>query len=123
MAELFALGLVQMRRYLMFVVVALLSGCATSGTLAEPSTRNKVYSGTIRHFELKCAHAVCLDFPFSLVADTVLLPITIPWSIYNVVAKDPDVESPCGPTIRCKRVVGLPPGCLDEGLVARSATE
>lgn len=70
----------------------MLIGCATSGTLAEPETKNKIYSGTIRHFELKCAHAVCLDFPFSLVADTLLLPITIPWTIVNFVWEDPDEE-------------------------------
>ena len=57
------------------------SGCATIGTLAENETKNKIYSGTIRHAELKCAHGVCLDFPFSLLADTLVLPITIPWTL------------------------------------------
>jgi len=54
-----------------------------AGTLAEHETKNKVFSGTRRHVELKCAHAVCLDFPFSRVADAVLLPVTTPWSIAN----------------------------------------
>jgi uncharacterized protein YceK len=64
-------------------VVVGLYGCATAGTLAEHETTNKVFSGTRRHVELKCAHAACLDLPFSLVADAVLLPVTVPWSIVN----------------------------------------
>jgi uncharacterized protein YceK len=71
-------------------LLAGLFGCATVGTLAEPETTNKIFSGTIRHTELKCAHAVCVDFPFSLVADAVLLPVTIPWSIVNLVRSGPD---------------------------------
>ena len=67
------------------LALALLSGCGTILTLSESETKNKVYSGTIRHLELKCAHAVCLDFPLSLVADTVVLPVTIPWSLINLV--------------------------------------
>jgi uncharacterized protein YceK len=72
------------------LLIAALCGCATAGTLAEHETKNKVFSGTIRHVELKCAHGVCLDFPFSLVADTVLLPVTIPWSIANWARAEPD---------------------------------
>jgi uncharacterized protein YceK len=72
------------------LLIAGLCGCATAGTLAEHETRNKIYSGTIRHVELKCAHGVCLDFPFSLIADTVLLPVTIPWSIANRPRAEPD---------------------------------
>jgi uncharacterized protein YceK len=67
------------------VAAIAVGGCATIGTLSEEETKNKIYSGTIRHAELKCAHAVCLDFPFSLVADTFLLPITVPWSVVNLV--------------------------------------
>jgi uncharacterized protein YceK len=63
-------------------------GCASIITLGEPKTKNKVFSGTIRHIELKCGHAVCLDMPFSLVADTVLLPVTIPWTAYNFAEVD-----------------------------------
>jgi uncharacterized protein YceK len=65
-----------------------LAGCATIATLAEPETKNKIFSGTIRHVDLKCAHATCLDFPFSLVADTVILPATIPWTTYNFIKSD-----------------------------------
>jgi uncharacterized protein YceK len=69
------------------------SGCATMGTLTEPETKNKVFSGTVRHVELKCAHATCLDFPFSLVADVILLPVTIPWTAYRYIATDESVKT------------------------------
>ena len=71
-----------------------LSGCATIGTLGEPETRNKVYSGTIRDIQLGCAHGTCLDLPFSLSADTVVLPATIPWSIYNIFHEAPAQSYP-----------------------------
>jgi len=67
-----------------FSILFAISGCTTIGTLGEEEHNNKVYSGTLRQFELACGHAVCIDFPFSFVADTILLPVTIPWSIYNV---------------------------------------
>ena len=70
------------------VVGALLAGCTTIGTLTEEQTRNKIYSGTIRQVELKCAHATCLDSPFSLSADTVLLPVTIPWTVMNYCCRE-----------------------------------
>jgi len=76
------------------LLVAALSGCATIGTLAERQTRNKVFSGTIRHFELGCAHGVCLDFPFSLVADVVVLPVTIPWTVVNLLRAEEEPEGP-----------------------------
>jgi len=71
-----------------------LCGCATIGTLGEPETRNKVYSGTIRDIQLKCAHGTCLDLPFSLAADTVALPATIPWSLYNAAHEVPAQSDP-----------------------------
>ena len=74
------------------MAVTLLAGCATIGTLSEDETKNKVFSGTIRHGELKCAHGTCLDFPFSLAADVLLLPITVPWSLVNF-AKSSGTES------------------------------
>jgi uncharacterized protein YceK len=70
------------------LLVAVLSGCTTIGTLSEQDTNNKIFSGTIRQVELKCAHAVCLDFPFSLAADAVLLPVTVPWSVVNFIQSD-----------------------------------
>jgi uncharacterized protein YceK len=80
-----------MKGFLVMAAMAL-SGCATIATLGEPETKNKVFSGTIRHFELACGHGQCVDFPFSLIADTVILPATIPWSIINVV-RDDDVDA------------------------------
>lgn len=70
------------------LVLLAISGCATISTLTEPETKNKIFSGSIRNVELKCAHATCLDFPFSLVADVILLPITIPWTAYRYITAD-----------------------------------
>ncbi|HEY3278430.1 MAG TPA: YceK/YidQ family lipoprotein [Syntrophorhabdaceae bacterium] len=54
-------------------------GCATLVSLTEENQKNKVFSGTRMHLaDLECAHAACVDLPFSLVADLVLLPYTIP---------------------------------------------
>ena len=69
-------------------VLMALAGCATMATLEEKESRNKIYSGTIRHVELKCAHASCLDAPFSVFLDTLLLPVTLPWTAYNYLAAD-----------------------------------
>jgi len=76
-------------RSILALVGSALSSCATIGTLGEPETLNKVYSGTIRDIQLGCAHGTCLDLPFSLVADTVVLPVTIPWSLYNWFHEEP----------------------------------
>jgi uncharacterized protein YceK len=76
------------------IALLALSGCATIGTLTEPETKNKIFSGTIRHVELKCAHAVCLDMPFSLIADAVLLPVTIPWTAYDFIEPAENEKSP-----------------------------
>lgn len=74
-------------------VLVTTAGCATIVTLQEDG-RNKIYSGTLRHFDLACAHATCLDFPFSLVADTVILPYTIPLTIYNVASGSDAKQKP-----------------------------
>lgn len=73
---------------LIMSISVFLSGCATSQTLSEQDTKNKIYSGTIRNWELKCAHATCLDFPFSIVADTLVLPYTIPKTVINYCCSD-----------------------------------
>lgn len=71
-------------RYFMLMLCALyMAGCTTIDTISDKNVNNKIFSGTIRHVELACGHAVCIDAPFSFVADVVLLPVTIPWSIYN----------------------------------------
>ena len=72
-----------LKMILVSFIPILLMGCTTAITLSEPTTKNKVYSGTGRQIYLGCAHGTCLDFPFSLLADTVLLPITIPWTLVN----------------------------------------
>jgi uncharacterized protein YceK len=82
------------KKYLSIFLSLWLSGCATISTLTEPETKNKIYSGTIRHFDLKCGHGTCLDFPFSFILDTVLLPFTIPVTIYNYATAKPDEPSP-----------------------------
>lgn len=70
-----------------------LSGCTTIDTVSDKNINNKIFSGTIRHVELACAHAVCIDAPFSFAADVVLLPVTVPWSIYNATTKDSATSS------------------------------
>jgi uncharacterized protein YceK len=79
----------KLMRFLLLVlcnvlILLLNTGCVSIGTLSEKEHNNKVFSGTIRHMELSCDHGICVDLPFSLVTDVVLLPVTIPWSIYNV---------------------------------------
>jgi uncharacterized protein YceK len=81
----------QVRISLVLVALAV-SGCGTIGTLGEPQTRNKVFSGTVRDIELECAHGTCLDLPFSFVADTIVLPVTIPWSLYNLSQEEPNAR-------------------------------
>jgi uncharacterized protein YceK len=100
---------VRIAAVLAIVAAVAVSGCATIGTLSEEETKNKIYSGTIRHAELKCAHAVCLDFPFSLVADTFLLPISVPWSIVNFVragGSKAELDNPPTSTVRDARESG-----------------
>lgn len=77
-------------------LLSMLSACATIETLGEAEPKNKIYSGTVRHAELKCAHATCIDLPFSLLADTVLLPITIPWAVVNLLRDDSSSEAAQG---------------------------
>ncbi|MBS0354792.1 MAG: YceK/YidQ family lipoprotein [Proteobacteria bacterium] len=78
-------------RKLVFLFSALpvfFTGCTTLITLSEPETKNKIYSGTVRQADLKCGHGTCFDFPFSLIADTALLPLTIPWTVFNLAGSD-----------------------------------
>ncbi len=82
-------------RVLMFLVaVPLLQGCATSASYMLRDVEDKqeclsgkhlpyVYSGTI--VNIRClaegGFFFVLDIPFSLVADTVLLPVSIPMEV------------------------------------------
>ncbi|WP_019143248.1 YceK/YidQ family lipoprotein [Noviherbaspirillum massiliense] len=65
-----------------------LCGCVSVGTLVENKTPNKIYSGTRRHIEARCMSIVCADLPFSLVADTLLLPVTVPWTLVDFYTVD-----------------------------------
>ena len=77
--------MVRLRVLIVFLMATLvLSGCLSIATLNDKEINNKVFSGTIAHFDMACAHGNCIDAPFSLVVDVCLLPVTIPWSIYNV---------------------------------------
>jgi uncharacterized protein YceK len=67
------------------IVLALaLSGCATTVTVFEEDPDNLVYSGARRDLDgWVFIHGGFLDLPFSFVADTVLLPYTIPRTIWK----------------------------------------
>jgi uncharacterized protein YceK len=73
------------RRPLTAAALALaLSGCATGVTVFEEDPDNLVYSGARRDLDgWAFAHGGFIDMPFSFVADTVLLPYTIPRTIWN----------------------------------------
>lgn len=66
------------------VIALALSGCATTIAVFEEDPDNLVYSGTRRDLDgWALAHGGFLDLPFSFVFDTVLLPYTIPRTIWN----------------------------------------
>lgn len=69
---------VKMTRRFAFLLVgvsALVSGCGTLATATGKKEEFGVYSGTKRSVE-NGAHT-WLDIPFSVVADTLLLPVTV----------------------------------------------
>jgi uncharacterized protein YceK len=65
--------------------MSVVSGCGTIITLEEDSSfdcrGNLIYAGTVRSIENR-GHTL-LDIPFSFVLDTLVLPYTIPKSIWN----------------------------------------
>ncbi|MCL1038241.1 YceK/YidQ family lipoprotein [Shewanella submarina] len=67
-------------------------GCTTIDTVTDDKIENKVYSGTAKHIDLGCGHGVCIDAPFSFVLDTILLPATIPVTLYKVSKSDEEVQ-------------------------------
>jgi uncharacterized protein YceK len=70
-----------------------LSGCATSVTVFGEDLDNLVYSGTRRDLDgWAFAHGGFLNLPFSFVFDTVLLPYTIPRTIWNYSTDDEEAE-------------------------------
>ena len=75
------------------LLVSMISGCGTVITLKEDATFDcrgiLIYSGTVRSIE-NMAHTL-LDIPFSLMLDTLVLPYTIPrsiWNYYHPILKD-----------------------------------
>lgn len=67
----------------LIVLLSSVTGCVTVGTLVENKSANKVYSGTARHIQSGCSSIVCVDLPLSFVADTAMLPVTVPWTLAN----------------------------------------
>src|SRR5215831_10162806 len=65
--------------------VLMVNGCGTIFTLQEDSEydcrSNLIYSGTIR--TVKNALHTLFDIPFSFVLDTIVLPYTVPKTIWN----------------------------------------
>ena len=75
-----------MLRTLAFAVITMfISGCGTIYSLQERYPRNKVFSGVVASWN---GHATFIDIPFSLVADTIALPYTIPKTIANGAQSD-----------------------------------
>lgn len=69
---------------LLSALALVLSGCATTVTVFDEDPDNLVYSGTRRDLDgWALAHGGFLDLPFSFVFDTILLPYTIPRTIWN----------------------------------------
>ena len=61
-------------------LLGLVSGCGTLANIAEDEPRNKIYVGT--RASLGNVHGGIIDVPFSFVLDTILLPYTIPATVY-----------------------------------------
>jgi uncharacterized protein YceK len=68
-------------------LLGIISGCGTLVNIAEEEPKNKIYVGT--RASLGNIHGGVIDVPFSFVLDTVLLPYTIPVSIYNYSKSEP----------------------------------
>ena len=69
-----------LRPIAMLTLIGTLSGCGTVGSLVDREQPTKVYAGTRASAN---NHGGMLDTPFSLMLDTALLPVTIPWTIAN----------------------------------------
>jgi len=86
---------------LVIVSSLLLSGCGTIWALSNNEQwPNQIYAGTRAS---ATGHSTQLDVPFSLIADTLVLPYTIPRTIYNF-SRSPDAVPgkeqayPCKPS-------------------------
>lgn len=82
---------------LVLVLALALSGCATLANTFEDEPKNKVYVGVRQDFTgWTFAHGGFVDWPFSLVLDTILLPYTIPVTIRNYATDDDPAPGPEG---------------------------
>ena len=73
------------------------SGCATTVTVFEEDPDNLIYSGTRRDLDgWAFAHGGFIDLPFSFVADTILLPYTVPRTIWNHATGEEEKQEPDG---------------------------
>lgn len=72
-----------LRPIAMLTLIGTLAGCGTVGSLVDREAPTKVYAGTRASAN---SHGGMLDTPFSLVLDTALLPVTIPWTVVNRLA-------------------------------------
>ena len=69
------------------------AGCGTLNTTADPNSKFGIYSGTKASAE---GNATQWDVPFSLVADTILLPITIPLEVARRLGATEDKQAAGG---------------------------
>ena len=80
------------------LVVLLLVGCTSLGLLIEGKREQPIYAGVRGDFHLIklwgprpwMLFYVLIDLPFSLVLDTILLPLTISWELSG--SDTPEVE-------------------------------
>ena len=74
-------------------LLPLLAGCGTLANTFEDEPKNKIYIGVRSDFgEWAFGHGGIIDWPFSLVLDTIFLPYTIPRTIANYAAEDEEEE-------------------------------
>ena len=79
------------------LALLLLAGCGTLANTFEEEPKNKIYVGVRQDFTgWTFAHGGFLDWPYSLVLDTILLPYTIPKTIANYAAEDAMEARPDG---------------------------
>ncbi len=66
-----------------------LSGCGTLANTFKEEPKNKIYVGVRQDLAgWTFAHGGFIDLPFSVVADNILLPYTIPKTIANYAADE-----------------------------------
>lgn len=86
------------RVWIIVALAVVLQGCATIRTMPSVATAEqpKIYSGTrldlnaiakneerLKQFKAEAPMHPLIDFPFSLILDTVILPVTFPAATYE----------------------------------------